>query len=141
SDTARGGGIIFPIVRSLAQVFGSEPGPTARRLGCFLMLVGYHTTYTASAMFLTGMAANPLSADFARSIAHVDITWMRWFIAASVPGLLSLAIVPWMLYHVYPPEVRETSAARQRAHDELRQIGPLRRADIWLMVILVSVMG
>src|SRR4051794_22733512 len=53
SDTARGGSIIYPITRSLAQAFGSEPGPTASRLGSFLMLVGYHTTYTASAMFLT----------------------------------------------------------------------------------------
>ena len=30
SDTARGGGIIFPVVRSVAADFGSEPGPTAR---------------------------------------------------------------------------------------------------------------
>jgi hypothetical protein len=42
SDTARGGGIIYPITRSLAQVFHSEPGPTAGRLGAFLILVGYH---------------------------------------------------------------------------------------------------
>ncbi len=28
SNTARSGGILFPIVRSLASAFGSEPGPT-----------------------------------------------------------------------------------------------------------------
>ncbi|HLK19997.1 MAG TPA: anion permease, partial [Bryobacteraceae bacterium] len=63
SDTARGGGVIYPIVRSLAQVFNSEPGPTANRLGTFLVLTGFHVTYTTSAMFLTGMAANPLIAE------------------------------------------------------------------------------
>ena len=30
SDTGRGGGIIFPITRSVAAAFGSEPGPTSR---------------------------------------------------------------------------------------------------------------
>ena len=66
SDTARGGGVIFPVTRSVASAFCSEPGPTARKIGSFLVLVSFHTTYTASAMFLTGMAANPLIAEFAR---------------------------------------------------------------------------
>ena len=86
SDTARGGGIIYPITRSLAQVFHSEPGPTAGRLGAFLILVGYHATYTSSGMFLTSMAANPLIAEFALKIAHVELTWMRWALGAAVPG-------------------------------------------------------
>jgi len=68
SDTARGGGIMYPISKSVAQAAGSEPGETADRLGAFLMLVSFHTTYTASAMFLTGMAANPLIAEFALKI-------------------------------------------------------------------------
>jgi len=50
------------------------------------MLVGFHATYTASAMFLTGMASNPLIADFARKIAHVELTWTQWALSASVPG-------------------------------------------------------
>ena len=54
SDTARGGGVVFPITRSVASAFGSEPGPTARKIGAFLVLVSFHTTYAASAMFLTG---------------------------------------------------------------------------------------
>src|SRR5437868_9825177 len=47
SDTARGGGIICPVVRSIAHAVGSDPGPTADELGGFLSLVGFHTTYTA----------------------------------------------------------------------------------------------
>ena len=38
SDTARGGGVVYPICRSLAQVFDSEPGPTARKMGSFLKI-------------------------------------------------------------------------------------------------------
>ena len=140
SDTARGGGIVFPIVRSLAQVFDSEPGPTAKRIGSFLILVGFHATYTGSAMFLTGMAANPLIAEFAMKIAHVELTWGRWAAAAALPGCLSLIIVPYLLYKLAPPEIHDTSAARVLARKELDAMGPLSRNERWLVAILVGVM-
>jgi DASS family divalent anion:Na+ symporter len=140
SDTARGGGIIYPIARSLAQVFDSEPGPTARRIGAFLMLTGFHTTYVGSAMFLTGMAANPLIAAFARKIGHVELTWLGWAIASSVPGVLSLAIVPYLIYRIYPPEIHDTRAAQQHAMDELHRMGRLSSREQRLVVILVGVL-
>ena len=140
SDTARGGGIVFPIVKSLAEVFESEPGPTAKRIGSFLILVGFHATYTASAMFLTGMAANPLIAEFAMKIAHVELSWGRWAAAAALPGLLSLAIVPFLIYKLASPEIHDTSAARVLARRELAAMGPLSRNEKWLVVILIGVM-
>jgi DASS family divalent anion:Na+ symporter len=141
SDTARGGGVIYPIVRSLAQVFDSEPGPTGGRIGAFLVLVGFHATYTTSAMFLTGMAANPLIAEFARKIAHVELTWGQWALAAAVPGLLSLTIGPYLIYRLSPPEIRDTQAAQRHALDELRRMGPLSARDWRLLAILLGVMA
>ena len=140
SDTARGGGVIYPIARSLAQAFGSEPGPTAGRIGSYLMLVGFHSTYTASAMFLTGMAANPIIADFARNIGHVEITWLRWALGSSVPGLLTLITVPYLLYKLDKPEVTDTSAARTLARDELQRMGSMKRPEILLVIVLFAVM-
>ncbi len=141
SDTARGGGIVFPIVRSLAQVFDSEPGATSRKIGAYLVLVGFHSTYIGSAMFLTGMAANPLMAEFALKIAHVELTWMRWALAAAVPGLLALAAVPYVLFKLYPPEIHNTEAARVMARGELARMGPMSRNERWLMGILIAVMA
>ncbi len=141
SDTARGGGIIYPIARSLAQVFESEPGPTAGRIGAFLMLVGFHATYTASAMFLTAMAANPLIADFARKIGHVELTWTRWALAASVPGLLSLMMAPYLIYRLCPPQIRDTRAAQRHAIDELHRMGSLGSRELRLLAILLGVMA
>lgn len=140
SDTARGGGVVFPITRSVAAAFGSEPGPTAQRIGVFLMLAAFHTTYVASAMFLTGMAANPLIASFALKIAHVDLTWLRWLSGSIVPGLLSLAIVPWLIARLVGMEIEDTEPARAFAGVELERIGPLRREEKWLAVIMVGVM-
>jgi DASS family divalent anion:Na+ symporter len=141
SDTARGGGIMFPITRSLAQAFQSEPGPTAGKLGSFLVLVGFHSTYTASAMFLTGMAANPLIADFAQKIAGVHLTWMRWAIAASVPGLLTLFFMPQVIYRLNPPEIKNTEFARELAGNELRKMGAMRRSEWILVIVMLAVMA
>jgi divalent anion:Na+ symporter, DASS family len=141
SDTARGGGIIYPIARSLSRVFDSEPGPTSGRIGSFLMLVGFHATYTASAMFLTGMVANPLIAEFARNIAHVELTWIQWALAASLPGLLTLTIVPYMIYRLNPPEIRDTRAAQLLATGELQRMGPFSVRERWLVAILFGVMA
>lgn len=140
SDTARGGGVIYPVARSLCQALDSEPGPTASRIGSFLTLVSFHATYTASAIFLTGMAANPLIADFARNIAHVELTWARWAIGSSVPGLLSLALVPYLIHRLNPPELKDTEPARRLASDKLRSLGRMSREEILLVIILVAVM-
>lgn len=141
SDTARGGGVVFPVTRSVAAAFGSEPGPSSRRIGTFLILTAFHATYTASGIFLTGMAANPLIAEFAHNIGHVELTWMGWFLGSSVPGLLTLTIVPWLIYRMFTPEIRDTAPARQLAQSELTRLGPLKREEKWLMVIMVGVMA
>jgi DASS family divalent anion:Na+ symporter len=141
SDTARGGGIIYPITRSLAQAFDSEPGPTARRLGSFLILAAFHANYTASAMFLTSMASNPLIAEFAHKIGHVELTWARWALASSVPGFLALLIVPFVIYRLHRPEIRDTAAARGLAATRLREMGPMSGRELRLAIILMAVMA
>ena len=140
SDTARGGGVVFPITRSVALAFKSEPGATAGLIGTFLVLVSFHATYTASAIYLTGMAANPLIAGFARDIGNVELTWLRWFAGSSVPGLLTLVIVPWLLYRWTKPTIRDTRPARELARAELARMGSLSREEKWLAVIMFGVM-
>jgi divalent anion:Na+ symporter, DASS family len=90
---------------------------------------------------LTGMAANPLIAEFASKVGHVDLTWMRWFSGSIVPGLLTLAILPWLLFRWVKPEIRDTSAARELARAELAAMGPLSREEKWLVAIMLGVMA
>jgi divalent anion:Na+ symporter, DASS family len=125
SNAARAGGIMFPIVRSLASAFESEPGPSARRVGSFLMQVGYQGNAITSAMFMTAMAGNPLIALLAAKALNINITWGQWALAASVPGVLSLLIIPYFLYKVYPPELKETPEAKVFATKELETMGAM----------------
>lgn len=140
STGARSGGIIFPIAKSLAEAYESRPGPTARRLGAFLMTSVYQCNVIVCAMFLTGQASNPIIARFAQEVTGIEITYARWAIAAIVPALLSLLIVPWLLYRVYPPEIKHTPAASQFASEELRAMGPMKWSE-WLMLLVFGLVA
>lgn len=123
SNTARGGGIIFPIARSLSAAFNSEPGVSSQRMGAYLMQVGYQGNCITSAMFMTGMSANPMIALLAAQTLGISISWGLWAIAGIVPGILSLLIIPYFLYKVYPPEVTHTPEAKILAEKELLLMG------------------
>jgi len=142
STGARSGGIIFPIAKSLAEAYESRPGPTARRLGGFLMTSVYQCNVIVCAMFLTGQASNPIIARFAQEVTGIEITYARWVIGSIVPGLLSLVLVPWVLYRVFPPEVKHTPAAGELASEELKAMGRPKWSE-WLMLLvflLVSIL-
>lgn len=138
SDTARGG-IVAPIIRNVAEVLGSKAGATSSRIGSYLTLVGFHTNYLASALFLTSMAGNPLIAKFAYDIAGVEITWAHWALAASVPGLVAFAIIPWILFHLETPALKDTSHAQAFAESKLEALGAISRQESTLLTILLVV--
>jgi len=133
SNTARGGGIIYPILRSVAEAYGSRPEDgTSRKLGAFLIKTSFQTLIISSTMFLTAMAANPLSAKFAAE-QGVEISWGLWALAASVPGLVSLIVIPLLLYKIYPPEIKETPQAVQMAKDKLAEMGKITTHELIML--------
>ena len=129
SATARGGGVFYPIVRSLSGAFGSEPAPSSHKIGAYLMQVGYHTDATTCMMFLTSMAGNPLCVGLAASAVGVEITWTNWAAAAIVPGLVSLALVPFVVSLLSPPEIKAIPNARELAVKELAAMGSMSRDE------------
>ena len=140
STGARSGGIIFPIAKSLAEAYESRPGPTARRLGAFLMVSVYQCNVIVCAMFLTGQASNPIIARFIRQVTGIEITYARWAVAAIVPALVSLLLVPWLLFKVFPPEIKHTPAARELATQELTAMGRMKWSE-WLMLLVFALVA
>lgn len=137
SNTARAGGVLYPIIKSLSQSFGSDPKDgTASKIGSFLIFAEYHGDMITAAMFMTAMAGNPLAQTLAKSNG-VTISWMDWFLGALVPGLVSLIVVPWLIYKLYPPEIKATPNAKAWAKDQLAQIGPISLPEKIMAVIFV----
>lgn len=141
SNAARAGGIVYPVARSVAEAYDSTPGPTRRRLGAFLMKAVYQSDVVACAMFLTGQASNVIIAKFALSTGGVELTYTKWLIGGIVPGIVSLLLVVYLIYRIYPPEVTHTPQATQLASDELARMGPMSRGERIMLAVFMLIAG
>lgn len=140
SNGARSGGIVLPVARSICELYGSSPGPTAKLLGSFLIVAVYQSICVTAAMFYTGQASNPLAAQIAGQFGQT-VTWSSWFIAGIVPGLCSLAVVPWVVMKLNPPAITKTPEAAEFAASQLREMGPLKESEKILTAVFIGVCG
>ncbi|KAI5056727.1 hypothetical protein GOP47_0028545 [Adiantum capillus-veneris] len=142
SVSARAGGIFLPLVKSLCIACGSRVGDgTEEKLGSWLMLTCFQTSVISSAMFLTGMAANPLSVNLIAGAIGQTIGWTDWAVAAFVPGLVSLLVVPLLLYVIYPPTVKNSPDAPKLAKEKLEAMGPMSKNEIIMSATLLVTVG
>lgn len=133
SNGARSAGIVLPIVRAIAELYGSRPigspgGPTADKLGAFLMAGVYQAVCVTSGMFITGQVSNFLARDMAREMGF-EISFASWIQASIVPALLSLLAAPAVTLWILRPAIRRTPEARAFAASELEKLGPMKRSD------------
>lgn len=137
SNTARSG-VLFPLAFSLADAAGAKPGGEHYpRLGAFLMFSGIASLSLSSALWLTAMAANPMGAEIARAFG-VEIAFGSWLLAASVPTILAMVLLPLLLYRVIGPELKATPAAPAAARASLAALGPLNHHE---KIVLATFVG
>lgn len=142
SNTARGGAIIHPIMISISDSFQSNPKlKTEKKIGKYLALVNFNINPITSAMFITATAPNPLIVNFIseKIINHsINLTWSTWALSAIVPGLISLLIMPLIIYWLYPPEIKITNQAPSFAKKKIKELGPLSKEEkITLFVFFI----
>ena len=141
SNSARAGGLIYPIVRSLAEAFGSDPEKSPRKIGAYLVMSVFQIDLVVSAMFLTAMVGNPIAVELSQKVFGIEITWMQWFVAASVPGICALILIPYAIFKFYPPEIKETPEAQELADHELQAMGPMSRSEKVLLGVFIMLLG
>ncbi|MEC5320136.1 DASS family sodium-coupled anion symporter [Brenneria populi subsp. brevivirga] len=133
STSARCGGIITPLFRSISEAYDSTPEKgTQRRIGAFLVQSIFQCNAVTSAMFMTSMAGNPMVAKLASQFG-IHITWTDWALATLLPGFLSLALIPYLVYRFYPPELKTTTEMRAIAVERLREMGAMSRNE-WVVL-------
>jgi divalent anion:Na+ symporter, DASS family len=136
SNTARGG-VLFPIVLSVAQGSGSRPDdPEGRRLGAYLMFCSMASLAVSSALWMTATSANPIGIQVVRDFG-LDINFGKWLVAASVPALTAILLLPLVVSRLFPPGVGDTPEAPVAARKELATLGPLSREELITAVVFV----
>ncbi len=131
SNTARSG-IMYPITHALSLDTGSLPTPESRKkTGTYLMMTYIAGQTISSALWLTGMAANPVGAGIGAQFG-VNMNFGNWFFVASVPCFIALAAIPWVLYKLFPPDNKYTPEAPEMAKKGLEELGPMTTKE-WIM--------
>ena len=137
SNTARGG-VLYPIILSLAQDSGSMPDQENRRMGGYLMFCGIASLSVSSALWLTATSGNPIAVGLAEHYG-VKINFGSWLVASSIPILTMIGLLPLVLYKLFPPGVSKTHDAPKAARDALRSMGRLTR-DEWIVAVAFAFM-
>ncbi len=138
SNTARGGGIIHPIMKAIASSYDSDPETgTENKMGKYLALVNYHSNPISSAMFITATAPNPMVVNLIAETLGSDfrLSWTSWAVAMLVPGLVCFAIMPLVIYWLNPPEIKETPNAVKFAKDRLHEMGKMSTDEKIMLAI------
>ncbi|KAG6425042.1 hypothetical protein SASPL_115465 [Salvia splendens] len=143
STTARAGGVFLPIIKSLSLSAGSNPGdPSKKKLGSYLVQSQLQSAGNSSGLFLTAAAQNLLCLKLAEELGVViSSPWVSWFKAASLPAFISLLATPFILYKLYPPEIKDTPDAPAMAAKRLELMGPVTKNELVMigtMLLAVS---
>ena len=138
SNTARGG-VLFPIVLSVAQGAGSKPDDDkGRRLGGYLMFCGMASLAVSSALWLTATSGNPIAVQIAEK-SGVTIGFGTWILASCVPALTAIFMLPLLVAKLFPPGVGATPEAPKAARAELGAMGAMSREE-WITAIVFALM-
>ncbi|MFO1313626.1 MAG: DASS family sodium-coupled anion symporter [Burkholderiales bacterium] len=140
SNTARGG-VLYPVVLSVAQGAGSKPGDDQeRRLGGYLMYCTMASLAVSSALWMTATSANPIGLQIAKDFG-LDIGFGRWLLTASVPALTAIVLLPLVVARLFPPGVKATPEAPAAARAALGQMGNLSREERITAVAFALMVG
>lgn len=138
SNTARGGGIIYPITRSVCAALGCVAEGKNTRTGAFLVYSAYCAVITSACIFLTGASNNVLVVTLSKDMFGVNVSWMSWFLACVLPGMVLTIVTPWLLYKMINPELKKTPETKVLAQKELMEMGPMSTKEKILCVIFLG---
>lgn len=130
SNTARSGGTVYPVIRNIPALYGSEPGETSRKIGSYLMWTALAATCVTSSMFLTALAPNLLAVELVADTAGLEISWTQWFLGFLPVGALLLSTLPLVVYWLYPPEIKSGTEVPAWAAEELGRMGRISRNEL-----------
>jgi len=130
SSPARTGGLVFPLAEGFFTAVDPDPTKNPRKVAAYMTIMLYSVAMASGSLYITGISANPLNAKLAHDVLGITIDWTTWTLGA-MPSLLGILVIPWLLYKLYPPEIKSLEALRQSAGGELARMGKVSRNE-WL---------
>ena len=131
----------YSIFQTVMAVTGIFSGRISDRFGPRkVMIVG--GLVFGLGWFLTGMATNAITVSLITEMLGITLTWGTWFLASIVPVGLFLLLAPYVIYKIYPPELKSLDDIKPLAQKGLKELGAVTSAEKKLFVLfLLAILG
>ena len=141
SNSARSGGIVFPVVRAIPPLYGSLPGESARKIGADLLWTAFAARWVTSSLFPTAFAPNLLALEMGKKATGLEVSCVQCFAGFAPIGLPVLLAVPWLFLKIDPPEIRTSAEVPARGAQGLAKIGAVARRVRTMAALVVVALG
>jgi L-tartrate/succinate antiporter len=88
-------------------------------------------------MFITSLAPNLLALELVNKTAKISISWMEWFVGFLPVGVILVLILPYLIYKIYPPEIKSSQEVQSWASQELGKMGKFSRKELVMALLAI----
>jgi divalent anion:Na+ symporter, DASS family len=134
SNTARGA-IVYGVTEGINDALGFKKGE--KQGDHTISLANMYITATNSNMFLTALGGNAIFVSLIMKFTGHGVSWNQWFVAAFVPMLPAVLLLPYIIYKLFPPAINEVPMGKEFFAEKLASLGAMTRAEKSTLVIML----
>lgn len=135
SNTARSGGLIYPIIKNIPALYRSQPETGIYAIGGYIMWIAFAAQAITSSMFLTGNAANLFATSVLKDTAKISVSWTAWATGFLPVGVLLLIALPPFAFVIFRPDVTNVPDVARWADQKLAEMGTIARREAIMALI------
>ena len=129
SNTARAASIGYPLVTSLSKYISANvKNVTEKSIGSYLSVLYSSSNAVCSSLFLTAMISNAIIVEVMRE-NNIHMTWLTWTKFAIVPGIIILAVIPFIVRIFCSPKTRDLGDIQAKAKTNYETLGELSKHE------------
>ncbi|MCL6611548.1 MAG: SLC13 family permease [Peptococcaceae bacterium] len=131
---------VIPIFLTILSLYNEDGGSLIRpnKFGKALFIGMAYTAGAGSICTLLGGARNPAAVGFFREFTGVDISFLDFSLHLAPLGWVMVILLWVMLIVIYKPEKKTIPGLRERAADLYRQLGPMSKEEIFVLIVVAA---
>ncbi len=131
---------VIPIFLTILALYNEDRGSLAKptKFGKALFIGMAYTAGAGSICTLMGGARNPAAVGFFKEFTGTDITFIDFSLHLLPFGWVMVVLLWLLLLLIYKPEKKSIPGLKERAADLYRQLGPITKEEIYVLVVVAG---